>query len=273
MRAHHPVDNSLNWLRKWTVTCVSLVGLGLLAPPVNAIDYTSYAQLLQTHVRPGRINGIRLNVVDYRGIMADPTYPKALQEFSVAEPKTFQTDAERFAFWVNAYNLLAIKAVVDQYPTKSIRDGGSLFRSIWKKKVGTVAAKEYALDDIEHGILRKEFQQPRVHFAIVCASLSCPDLRTEPYVAERLNSQLDDATRAFLENPTKGLTLGAQGKRISVSRIFKWFPEDFEPVGGVANFIRGSVDPGLANRVRELSDSNLSYLNYDWSLNDAARAP
>ncbi|MFQ5990655.1 MAG: DUF547 domain-containing protein, partial [Candidatus Methylomirabilales bacterium] len=184
MRAHHPADNPLNWLRKSAVTCVSLVGLSLMATPVNAIDYTSYAQLLQRHVRPGRINGIRLNVVDYRGIKADPNYAKAPQDFSAAKPQIFQTRAERFAFRVNAYNSLAIKAVIDQYPTKSIRDGGSLFRSIWKKKVGAVAGKEYALDDIEHGILRKEFQQPRVHFAIVCASLSCPDLRTEPYVAE-----------------------------------------------------------------------------------------
>ena len=119
-------------------------------------------------------------------------------------------ERERFAFWANAYNLLAIKAVLDQYPTRSIRDGGSLLQPIWKKKVGTVAGREYALDDIEHGILRREFKEPRVHFAIVCASLSCPDLRPEPFGAERLDAQLDEQTRAFLANPTKGLAPGAE---------------------------------------------------------------
>lgn len=250
---------------------VALVWL-FTAVPVHAIDYTAYAKLLQAHVRTGMINGIRLHLVDYQAVKGDPNYAKALQEFAAAKPEPFQSKAERFAFWVNAYNLLAIKAVIDQYPTTSIKDGGSLFQSIWKRKIGTVAGKEFALDEIEHGILRPEFRDPRVHFAIVCASLSCPDLRTEPYVAERLDAQLDEAARSFLGNRTKGLVPGPDGQSARVSSIFKWFREDFTAAGGVAEFIRAKVDPPLAVRIAGLTNSGLSYLDYDWSLNDAARA-
>lgn len=244
----------------------------LAAVPVHAIDYTAYARLLQAHVRPGTIHGIQLNVVDYRAVKADPNYAKALRDFATAKPETFKTEAERFAFWVNAYNLQAIKAVIDQYPTTSITNGSSLLQPIWKKKIGTVAGKEYALDEIEHDILRREFRDPRVHFAIVCASLSCPDLRTEPYVAERLDAQLDEAARGFLRNLTKGLVPGPDGQSARVSSIFKWFREDFTAAGGVAEFIRAKVDPPLTVRVAGLTNSGLSYLDYDWSLNDAARA-
>ncbi len=96
-------------------------------------------------------------------------------------------------------------------------------------------------------------------------------LRTEPYAAQRLDAQLDDATRKFLKNPTKGLLPGRNGQPTKVSRIFKWFDEDFAPVGGVAHFIRANVNPTLDGRVGELRDSDLTYLDYDWSLNDAAR--
>lgn len=263
----------MNSVRKW-----SIAGLAVLAwliagaTPVHAINYTVYAHLLKAHVRPGTINGIQLNAVDYRAVKVDPNYAKALQDFATAKPETFQSKAERLAFWVNAYNLLAIKAVIDQYPVSSIKDGGSLLQPIWKKKVGTVAGKAYALDEIEHGILRREFLDPRVHFAIVCASLSCPDLRTEPYVAERLDCQLDEAARTFFGNPTKGLVPGPDGRSATVSSIFKWFRQDFSAAGGVAEFIRTKVDPALAARLVVLNDRGLSYLDYDWSLNDAARA-
>lgn len=261
----------MNSVKKWQIAiAVSLTWL-VTVTTVHAIDYAAYARLLKAHVRPGTINGIQLNVVDYRAVKADPNYVKVLQDFATAKPETFQSKAERFAFWVNAYNLLAIKAVIDQYPVSSIKDGGSLFEPIWKKKIATVAGKAYALDEIEHGILRREFLDPRVHFAIVCASLSCPDLRAEPYVAERLDCQLDEAARAFFSNPTKGLVLDPEGRSVKVSSIFKWFSKDFAVAGGVAEFIRAKAGPSLAARLANLSSGDLSYLGYDWSVNDAAR--
>ena len=254
---------------KWAGVAAAGVLAG--ATLAHAADSSAYAQLLAAHVKPGTINGIRLNVVDYRAIGRDSNYAKSLQEIATARPEQLRSQEERLVFWINAYNLLAIKAVLDQYPAKSIKDGGSLFQSIWKKKVGTVAGMEYALDDIENGILRKDFREPRIHFAIVCASLSCPDLRAEPYTADRLDAQLDEAARAFLANPAKGSVPGPDGKTAKVSSIFKWFGDDFGVVGGVSKFILTKADPGGAARIAGLTDAGLSYLEYDWSLNDDAR--
>jgi len=252
-----------------------LVALAALAPALVATpaagEGDAYARLLATHIRPGVISGIRLHAVDYRAVKADPDYAGALADLAAARPDA-RPEPDQFAFWVNAYNLLAIKAVLDQYPVSSIRDGGSLFQSIWKKPVGTVDGREYSLDDIEHGILRKRFREPRVHFAIVCASLSCPDLRREPYRGATLGAQLDAAARGFLENPTKGLVPGTDGRSARVSSIFKWFRDDFGGAGGVAAFIKARAGPAVAARLTGLTDAGLTYLDYDWSLNDTVRA-
>lgn len=256
-------------MRLWMIGAAALAGIVATAQ-VEATEQTAYARLLETHVRPAMVSGIRLNLVEYAALKADPNYPKALHTFATARPEALGSEAARIAFWVNAYNLLAIKTVVDRYPIKSIKDGGGFFTTIWKTKVGVVAGRERTLDEIEHEILRKEFREPRVHFAIVCASLSCPDLRPEPFVAERLDAQLDEATRAFLANPTKGLVVGADGERARVSTIFKWFADDF--TGGVVEFIRAHLDASRTAALAGLTPGGLSYLDYDWSLNDAARA-
>ena len=232
---------------------------------------SAYARLLAAHVRPGTITGTTLNLVDYAAVKSDPSYAQALGDLAAAQPEALGTASDRFAFWANAYNLLAIKAVVDRYPVASIKDGGGLLRPIWKQPIGEVAGKPYALDDVENGILRKEFHEPRVHFAIVCASVSCPDLRAEPYDGSSLEAQLDDQTRRFLANPRKGLLPGPDGKTAQVSSIFKWFRDDFAQAGGVAAFIRAHADPAVRSKVMGLTDGGLSYLAYDWSLNDLAR--
>ncbi len=256
----------------WAVVALLAVTAAPGHPAAALMDYTAYARLLAAHVRPGTVDGIQLALVDYQAVKADPAYQRALADLAAARPETFATRAERFAFWINAYNLLTIKAVIDQYPTRSIRDGGTLLRPIWKKKVGVAGGRELALDDIEHGILRPEFKDPRVHVAIVCASLSCPDLRREPYDPARLDAQLDDQARRFLGNPTKGVRLGPDPRTARVSSIFKWFREDFAPAGGVVAFIRAKADPALAARLGGLADGDLSFLDYDWSLNDTRRA-
>jgi uncharacterized membrane protein YdjX (TVP38/TMEM64 family) len=252
-----------------TAVIATLLGA---APPAAAAGDDAYARLLKAHVKPGTVSGIKVALVDYRAIKADPAYAQALGALARARPDSLTSDAERIAFWANAYNLAAIKAVLDQYPTKSIKDGGTLLSPIWKKKVATVRGTAYALDDIEHGILLKAFREPRVHFAIVCASLSCPDLRAEPYDPARLDSQLDEQAAAFLSNTTKGLQPGGDGRTARVSSIFKWFAGDFAASGGVAAFIRARSSAEVAARLGALTDAGLSYLDYDWSLNDTARS-
>jgi len=242
------------------------------ALPAHAADGDAYARLLKAHVRPGAVNGIALSLVDYTAVKADVDYTRALGELAEARPGSLTTDAERLAFWINAYNLAAIKAVLDQYPTASIRNGGTLLSPIWKKKVATVGGTSHSLDEIEHGILRKIFKEPRVHFAIVCASLSCPDLRADPYDPARLDAQLDEQTVAFLSNATKGVRPGGDGKTARVSSIFKWFAGDFSVSGGVAAFLRAKAGPELSGKLGALTEAGLSYLDYDWSLNDTARS-
>jgi hypothetical protein len=250
-----------------------LVLLAVVAAAATArADDGAYARLLAHHVRPGTIDGIRLAVVDYAALRADADYARALAGLAEAEPERLATEPGRLAFWVNAYNLLAIKAVVDRYPLGSLKDGGNLLWPIWKRKVGVAARRERTLDEIEHEILRAQFREPRVHFALVCASLSCPDLRREPYDAARLESQLAGATREFLANTTKGVQPGAGGRSARVSSIFKWFAGDFGGAEGVVRFVQSAADPALAARLAPLGPGGLAYLPYDWSLNDSRRA-
>jgi hypothetical protein len=140
---------------------------------------------------------------------------------------------------------------------KSIKDVGSLFHPVWGKVAGTISGKLVSLDDIENDIIRP-MGEPRIHLAIVCASVSCPDLRTEPYTAEKLDSQLDEQVQLFLNNNKKGLWLGK--KAIHTSKIFDWFEKDFAKVGGVETFIR-HYRPNLPKLAIDAD------IDYDWSVN------
>ena len=122
------------------------------------------------------------------------------------------------------------------------------------------------MDEVEHKILRK-MGDPRIHVAIVCASVSCPDIRTEAYTAERLNDQLDDHSRKFLANMGKGLRVDEKKKRIYLSSIFKWFEEDFVSQGGVISFVSKYVSPDRKKNLQDFG-SNLKYLDYNWDLNE-----
>jgi hypothetical protein len=162
------------------------------------------------------------------------------------------------AFWINAYNILAIDLVVKHDPPESIKDIGSFFSPVWKRPAGTVNGEVVTLHQIEHEILRP-LGEPLIHAAIVCASQSCPSLRRTPYTGANVKAEMAQQMRAFLRDRRKGARL--DGRRLRLSMIFKWFKSDFEPVGGVRSFVRGYLDfdPGRKPR--------LDYLDYDWSLN------
>lgn len=253
------------------IVASALLAASSVSPCVAASYGGAYGRLLAEHVRAGTIAGIRLNLVDYAALGKDPDYAAALRELAAARPEDLATEDERFAFWANAYNLLAIKTIVDRYPIASIRDGGNFLFPVWKKTAGTVAGRDFSLDEIEHDVLRAKFREPRVHFAIVCASVSCPDLRTEPYTGTRLDEQLAEQTRLFLDNRGKGLASGPEGKSARVSMIFSWFADDFVPAGGVAAFLRNNASPETAKQIAGLEDDAIGYLDYDWSLNDTSR--
>ncbi len=226
-----------------------------------AFDFSGWDTLLKKHVRPTTIDSVQLNGVDYKALQKDPGYAKLISGLKAYSPKALKNRQEKLTFWINTYNVMAVKMVLDHYPVKSIKDAGGVFSSVWKKKVGQVGGNEVTLNDIEHEILRP-MGDPRIHVAIVCASVSCPDLRLEAYQVDQLNKQLDDQMRLFHDNSTKGLKV--RGKDVSVSKIFSWFEDDFESKGGVNNFLF----PYAPKSSRAaLKNADLDFLDYNWNLN------
>lgn len=222
----------------------------------NEVDNSIYAELLKKHVKDG--------LVDYAGLKREEgkldAYLKLLEQTDAGS----LDEEEQFAFYINAYNAWTIKLILTTYPgVKSIKELRGLFQSPWKKKM--VALKEglMSLDNLEHEIMRPRFKDPRVHFAVNCASKGCPPLRSEPYCGELLNRQLDEMTIAFINDPRRGRL---EGDTLHVSSIFKWYEEDFKD--GVAAFFRWYAKGELKKGLETLGDSvKIRYLDYDWSLN------
>jgi Protein of unknown function, DUF547 len=176
-----------------------------------------------------------------------------LAALAVADPAPF-APPEQLAFWINAYNARVLRGVLDGYRAESFF-GRKRFFSFY---TFPLAGQSRTLDGIEHEILRKQFRQPRIHFALVCASTSCPKLRREAYRGDRLDAQLDAQTRGFLDDPRRNRF--GPGDEVALSPIFKWFGEDFAAAAGsVPEFIR---------RYHAIPEgARIEYLDYDWTLN------
>lgn len=187
-----------------------------------------------------------------------------LEILAGARPDELKPD-EKMAFYINLYNAWTVKLILEKYPDlKSIKDLGTLFKSPWKKKIVRVNNKRISLDEVEHGILRPHFKDPRIHFAVNCASKGCPPLRSEPYSGITLDAQLDDATTSFLNDTTRNRM---EGNVLHVTKIFKWFKQDFQ--GGIVKFILKYAKTDLKKALTENKNKiTVKYLDYDWSLND-----
>lgn len=164
---------------------------------------------------------------------------------------------QQLAFLINTYNAYQLKQVIDHYPIKSIKDVGSFFSSPWSKEFFTLFGEPASLDLVEHGLIRTLFQEPRIHFAVNCASISCPPLLAEAFVGERLNTQLESATFNFLQDSAANRL---EGDTLYLSKIFDWYSEDFQD--GVVKFV-ARYRPEWANA------DDLDYTDYDWNLNEA----
>jgi len=245
---------------KKTILITTFLLCSISAASVQAAspNWQAYAALLHDHVHAGKVDNIRLNLVDYKAWANDKRWPALLATLRDFDTAKLTNRNEKLAFWINTYNILAIKVVIDHAPLKSIRDAGSFFSPVWKKPAGMIAGKQRSLHEVEHEILRT-MGEPRIHFAIVCASVSCPDLRREAYRAATLDAQLDDQTRRFLNTPGKGMKIS--GNNIYISKIFDWFADDFTASGGVDAFVR------KYRTEKPLATDSLTYLDYDWSLN------
>ena len=205
-------------------------------------------------------------LVNYAGLKNAPgtlqSYLDLLAVNAPSDKATFQTG---LAFWINAYNALTIKGVVDNYPTTSVRKI-KLFGGFFSRIKFQVGGRSYTLDNIEHDIIRYEYGDPRIHFALVCASLGCPILEKRAFAPETLEERLDNATAKFINNPEK-VRLDRENRVLYLSKIFEWYAEDFEDThGSVINFIAEYLPETDAAFLKK-EKVQLQYLEYDWSLN------
>ncbi|OEK02439.1 hypothetical protein BFP97_13300 [Roseivirga sp. 4D4] len=224
----------------------------------DAPSHENWTKLLAKHVRP---NGL----VDYKGFIADKSELNAYADYlSENPPAESWSDNEKIAYWINAYNAFTVKLIVDNYPVKSIKDlNPSLsiptVRSIWTKEWFQIGGEDFSLDRIEHKILRKDFEEPRIHFAVNCASISCPVLRNEAYTAEKLGVQLDEQARLFLNDTSRNKITP---HRVEVSKIFSWFGGDFKKGQSLIQFLNKYTDVQIEEKAK------VRFTSYDWNLND-----
>lgn len=237
------------------VFCFFLVGLVTASWTGKTLEDGLYGELLEKYVKDG--------VVDYRGLKNEEgKLDQYLDLLDQANPDELPRN-EQLALYINAYNAYTLKLILKNYPVDSIKDIGGWFKGPWKISFCKIGGKTSTLDEIEHEIIRPRFKDPRVHFAVNCASKSCPPLISEPYQGSILDQQLDANTRGFLNDPERNRL---EGNTLYVSKIFKWFGEDFG--GDVVGFFLKYAGGDLKNRLSAKRDQiKIEYLHYDWRLN------
>jgi hypothetical protein len=233
-------------------------------------EHALFSAVLAEHVKDGR--------VDYAALKTDVRLGRYLAQLAATDPATLASEAERLAFWLNAYNAYTLKLIVDHAPVKSIIEigtGGLVLGSLlkttaWDIRFATIGGKKYTLNEIEHGIIRRQFKDARVHFALVCASTSCPVLRTEAYEAGALDRQLDEQARLFVRDPIKN-RFEITTKTAQLSSIFKWYGSDFGTGERAVLWAVAKYAPEEVRRAVEAEPDawKVKYLDYDWSLNAA----
>jgi hypothetical protein len=260
------------WFLAAFACALAITALGSAKATSATIDHSAFDLLLKAYVKQGA-DGV--NRVDYASFKRDghaalKTYIGSLQSVD------FNTlgRREQFAFFVNLYNAKTLDIVLDHYPVKSIKKislGGGLFASIsggpWKAKVVKLNGVALSLDDIEHQILRKRFKDPRIHYAVNCASIGCPNLAREAYTGAKLNAQLDAGARSYINHP-RGMRF--EGGTLIASSIYDWFKKDFGGTDqGIVKHALKYAGPDLAAKLS--TAKSISGFAYDWSLNDTKR--
>lgn len=206
-----------------------------------------YSQILKNFVSTsGKVN--------YAGIKTNRTMlSQATQYFEETPPQSSWSKNQKIAYWINAYNLYTLELVVDNYPVKSIKDiaGGKP----WDKKFIKLDGRNLSLNDIENGILRKDYNEPRIHFAVNCASISCPKLSNKSYTASNLNRLLDAQTKRFIRDGTMNMLLK---ESVEISQLFEWYKSDF---GDILTYLNKYSTMVI------YSDAKITYKDYNWNLN------
>jgi Protein of unknown function, DUF547 len=211
-------------------------------------------------------------LVDYNGIAKDKNFYAYMDALKNADVQTLTKDGQ-LAFWINAYNAVTIEKVIRWKPKKSVREtivpGVWISTKFFTTRENEVAGKKMSQDDIENDILRKQFHDPRIHFAIICASMGCPPIPKFAYTGEMVQSQLESETRKYLNSP-RGTRIDRAKNTLYISKVFDWFKDDFiKAAGSVMNFIK----PYLNEETLRFLETNpkIDYIEYNWALN--AREP
>jgi len=258
-------------MKQWVVLLVGgllLAGCSTVPKafhPTNPIapkdfSHRTFDEVLQAHVKDG--------VVDYPGVAKDARFLAYIDQLNHVDPNALPGRQHRLAFWINAYNAFAIKGILDGYaPLTRIGQ--------WRYFIGQtyrVGGETINLYDLEKKVLIADFREPRIHFAIVCASQSCPKLRSQAFTADRLEAQLEENARAFVSDPTRN-RFDRENHTAYLSKIFEWFEPDFRAhAESLLNYVRRYViDPELTADLAT-QPYRIDFLEYDWRLNGVAYA-
>lgn len=246
-----------------------LLLLAPLAAAAQEPDYSQWNRILSTHYDPAR--GMNYGALKSRDAAALQSLRQQLGRVNVAAMNRKQ----QLAYWINVYNVNVVATVVEAYPVDSIRDISTdpiIRLNVFKKERVPFGASLLSLDEVEHEKIRKGFGDARIHFAINCAARSCPPIRPEAYTGQKLDSQLDDQARKFLNGPF-GARLERDGDELTITttKIMDWFGEDFEKAGGRAAFIRRYIAPDKQRLFAGAKEIDIEYDDYDWALNDWKR--
>ena len=235
-------------------------------------QHSQWTQLLGKHV--AWINGGVASQVDYAGFKVDqPALDAYLASLSAVTREQYNgwSRDQQLAYLINAYNAFTVKLILDHYPLTSIKEIGGVFSNAWKQRFIPLLGQTMTLDELEHGMIRESgvFDDPRIHFAVNCASIGCPALRTDAFVAEQLETQLEDGQQRFLSDRSRN-RYNTEKRRFEVSKIFKWYGKDFSDKWG-------SLEAYLQQHASLLADSQavdkarkntrIDFTYYDWALN------
>ena len=247
--------------------------VSLLAFPngLRAQEHVLFSRLLKANVSKASVN--------YRALKKSPLLKRYIQQLEKTNPDKIKGRNKQLAFWINAYNAYTLKLITDHYPIKSISElhlGGNLViavmlgKTVWRTWKFKINNKEYTLDKIEHEIIRKKFNEPLIHAALVCAAKSCPPLRSQAYEGAKLNKQLSNQMRVWLADKKLNY-FNKKEKKLYLSKIFKWFKDDFTQKNKfkLVSVLLPYLPAKTRNEIKKLGENNtnIGHLDYDWSLN------
>ncbi|WP_418262411.1 DUF547 domain-containing protein [Flavobacterium faecale] len=215
---------------------------------IKAVDHAKWDVLLKKHVsNSGKVN--------YKGFIKDQKELDAyLAILSQSTPSKSWSRNATLAYWINVYNAFTVKLIIDNYPVKSIKE----ISNPWGKKFFSLGGEKYSLEEVEHKILRK-MNEPRIHFAINCASYSCPNLLNEAYTEAKLSQQLAEVAKDFINDKSKN---SISPNQIEISEIFNWFAADFKTKGSLIDFLN------QYSNIKISSKAKTSFKDYNWNLNE-----